>query len=61
MFVELWKANNGELWQFNINEGTCRHLNKMEMGIEEREAKKSSGLATLVSYHTRTLSLHMNT
>ena len=39
----------------------CRHLNKMEMGIEEREAKKSSGLATLVSYHTRTLSLHMNT
>ena len=32
---ELWKANNGELWQFNINEGTCRHLNKMEMGIEE--------------------------
>ena len=37
------------------------YLNKMEMGIEEWEAKKSSGLATLVSYHTRTLSLHLNT
>ena len=32
---ELWKANNGELWQFNINERTCADcLNKMEMGIE---------------------------
>ena len=32
---ELWKANNGELWQFNINERTCAdYLNKMEMGIE---------------------------
>ena len=33
---ELWKANNGELWLFNINERTCAdYLNKMEMGIEE--------------------------